>query len=66
MVVSSGASLSWAVIDSGCRIEAGATVGDRSLERLEQDQIVLMGRDSTVGAGSTVAPGARLEPGSSG
>ncbi len=34
-----------------------------TMEELDPDRIVLMGRDSTVSPDCTVEPGARLEPG---
>lgn len=63
VLISSGATVAWSVVDSGCVISADARVGDQALEEVDEDTIVLMGRDSTVGRGGEVAPGARLEPG---
>jgi glucose-1-phosphate adenylyltransferase len=61
--IARGARVAWAIVDSGCRVESRARVGEEQSEAPGADGIVLMGRDSTVGPGATVGAGARLEPG---
>jgi len=64
VVVRAGAHLASSVIDSGTRIGRGARIGAlHSAGPLGPDAMVLVGRDSTVGAGTNLEPGARLEPG---
>lgn len=64
-VVEAGAAVRGAVVDSGCTIGRGASVGETPPgSRIGDDRLVLVGRDSRVARGSAIAPGARLEPGS--
>lgn len=65
-VVRAGATVDWAVVDTGCEVAADAVVGAPAASPPDDDHLVLVGRGSTVAAGSTVGPGARLEPGSTG
>jgi hypothetical protein len=47
-------------------IGRGAVVGSPAGDDLEDDDVVLVGRDSCIGSGVTVDRGARLEPGTTG
>jgi glucose-1-phosphate adenylyltransferase len=59
-----GARVSTSIVDERCRIGEEAVVGAMSTNRVARDEeIVLVGLDSVVGAGVGVAAGARLEPG---
>lgn len=59
-----GARVNTSIIDERCSIGRDAVVGAMSSNRVARDEeIVLMGRDSEVGADVGVAAGARLEPG---
>lgn len=64
VVIGSGATIAWSVVDTGCRIGAKATVGDRTVSEVDEETVVLMGRDSAVEAHASIGAGARLEPGS--
>jgi len=63
VVIGAGATVVWSIVDSDCRIEKGATVGDATLQNPDPDRIVLVGRDTVIGARQSVGAGARLEPG---
>lgn len=64
VVVRRGARVSTSVLDERCRVGRGATVGATPGSRVARDQdLVLAGMDSTVGARAEVGAGARLEPG---
>ena len=65
VVVESDAVVAGAIVDKHCRIGRGARVGSETSDLEDSDDIVLLGRDATVGAGVEVPRGARLEPGSS-
>ena len=66
VVIGSGATVRTSIVDDGCRIGRGARVGQRAAAtRLHEQDIAILGRDTTVAASSEVAAGARLEPGSS-
>jgi glucose-1-phosphate adenylyltransferase len=58
------AGIDWAVVDSGCRIGAGAVVSSPDAAATsDPDAVTMIGRDSRLSAGSHVNIGARLEPG---
>lgn len=62
-VVRAGAVVRTTVLDERCEVDAGVRVGGEPSGRLARDEdVVLVGRDSRVGA--DVPAGARLEPGS--
>ena len=62
--VERGARVTTAVIDDRCHIGREATVGSMPNSRVARDEeLVLIGRDSQVGADTGVHAGARLEPG---
>ena len=64
VVVRRGARVSTSVVDERCRIGRGASVGATPSSRVARDEeLVLVGMDSTIGARTTVDAGARLEPG---
>jgi len=63
VAVERDACVAVSVVDTGCRVGAGARVGDTDADPDDDLQIVLVGRGSVVGGGSVVGPGARLEPG---
>jgi glucose-1-phosphate adenylyltransferase len=64
--VERGARVTTAVVDDRCHIGREATVGSMPSSRLARDEeLVLVGRDSDIGADAGVHAGARLEPGSS-
>jgi len=65
VVVEADAEVVAAIVDKHCRIGQGARVGSAGADLDDSDDLVLLGRDSTVGDGVVVAPGARLEPGGS-
>ncbi|WP_432559532.1 glucose-1-phosphate adenylyltransferase family protein [Granulicoccus sp. GXG6511] len=66
VTVRAGARLGSSVIDAGTVIGRGARVGSlHSAGPLGPHAIVLVGRDSVIGAGTSLASGARLEPGTS-
>ncbi len=59
-----GARVSTSVVDERSRIGRGATVGAMPSSRVaKDDDIVLIGMDSTVGSRAGIRPGGRLEPG---
>lgn len=59
-----GARVNTSIVDARCTIGRDAVVGAMSSNRVARDEeIVLMGRDSTVGADVGVPAGARMEPG---
>jgi glucose-1-phosphate adenylyltransferase len=61
-----GARLNTSIVDAGCTIGRDAVVGAMSSNRVARsEEIVLMGRDSTVAADVGVPAGARMEPGTS-
>jgi glucose-1-phosphate adenylyltransferase len=62
--VRTGSTVDWAVVDRDCEI-TGAVVGDPAARALDDPhEVVLVGRNSTVGPGARLDKGARLEPGS--
>jgi glucose-1-phosphate adenylyltransferase len=59
-----GARVNTSIIDARCTVGRDAVVGAMSSNRVARDEeIVLMGRDSTVAADVGVPAGARMEPG---
>jgi glucose-1-phosphate adenylyltransferase len=65
VVVAAGASVHTSIVDDGCRIGRSAQVGaPPASTRLRDEDIAMLGRDTSVAASSVVAAGARLEPGS--
>ncbi|MGI8901744.1 MAG: glucose-1-phosphate adenylyltransferase family protein [Nocardioides sp.] len=63
-VVEAGAQVDWTVVDSGCVIGTDAVVSGPDADGSgDPDQVTLVGRGSTVGAGVRIDVGARLEPG---
>lgn len=60
-VVEKGAAVDWAIVDEGCRIEAGAVVGKPDAGCADPDAVTIVGRDSRVHV--DLGDGARLEPG---
>jgi glucose-1-phosphate adenylyltransferase len=61
-----GARITTSIVDDRCSIGRESVVGAMSSNRVARDEeIVLMGRDSVVGADVGVPAGARLEPGTS-
>ena len=65
VVVESDAEVVAAIVDKHCRIGRGARVGGSGADLDDSDDLVLLGRDSTVGEGAVVPVGSRLEPGGS-
>lgn len=63
VTLAKGASVAWAIVDSGCELDADSSVGADGPKEADPEHIVLVGRDSVVGRGVVVEPGARLEPG---
>lgn len=62
--VERGARVNTSIVDVRCAVGRDAVVGAMSSNRVARDEeIVLMGRDSTVGTDVGVPAGARLEPG---
>lgn len=61
--VAAGASISTAIVDEGVQVGSRARVGEPGPDELEDEHIVLVGRQSTIGEGVELAPGARLDPG---
>lgn len=60
-VIRRGATVTRAVVDSGCELSEGAAVGGDSVALDDPDAIPIVGRESRV---STVLPaGSRLAPG---
>lgn len=65
-VVEAGARVVTTIVDTGVRVGRHATVGARpAANRVRDDDITMVGRDSRVRRGTTVPAGARMEPGSS-
>ncbi|MCY7396394.1 MAG: hypothetical protein LH468_09640 [Nocardioides sp.] len=65
-VVAAGARVHWSVVDTGCHIGTGAVLSDPHADGTrDPDQVTLVGRGSTVGAGVRLERGSRLEPGTS-
>jgi glucose-1-phosphate adenylyltransferase len=61
-VVSTGARLDWVIVDQGCLVAPGTTVGREDADGTgDPDQVAIVGRDSVVG--EDLGEGARLEPG---
>ncbi len=60
-VVEKGARVDWAIIDEGCRVAAGVTVGHPDAGCSDPDAVTIVGRDSRVG--ETAPAGDRHEPG---
>jgi glucose-1-phosphate adenylyltransferase len=66
VVVEKEARVTTSVVDDRCRIGRDSTVGALPDSRLARDEdVVLVGKDSTVAPDAGVGPGARLEPGTS-
>jgi glucose-1-phosphate adenylyltransferase len=63
-VVAEGATVTGAIVDDHCEIGEGATIGGPDADLDDPDQIILVGRESSVAAGVRLEPGARVEPGS--
>jgi glucose-1-phosphate adenylyltransferase len=61
--VGRGAHVATAVVDERCVLGRRAVVGGSAGRRLSEEDLVLVGQDSTVGSGLRLDPGARLEPG---
>jgi glucose-1-phosphate adenylyltransferase len=62
--VEKNARVHTAVVDERCVIGREATVGALPEARVARDEdVALVGRDSTVGMDAGIAAGARLEPG---
>lgn len=60
------ARVTTSIVDERCRIGREATVGAMPSTRVARDEeIVLVGQDSTIGADVGISAGARLEPGTS-
>jgi glucose-1-phosphate adenylyltransferase len=63
-VVGSGARVGWTIVDEGCLVAPGSTVGSESADApTEPDQVTIVGKDSVVS--QDLDAGARLEPGTS-
>lgn len=63
-VVEAGAVIENAVLDSGVRVGEKAVIGADIGRRCPRDQdIVLVGMDTSIGDGVVIEPGSRLEPG---
>ena len=61
-----GARVSTSVLDDSCVVGPDAVVGELSSSRVARDEdVVLVGKDSTFSRGATVPAGGRLEPGTS-
>jgi glucose-1-phosphate adenylyltransferase len=65
VVIRRGARVMTSVVDERCVIGRGAVVGELAERRseAEDDELVLVGQDSTVGDDVAIGAGARLEPG---
>ena len=64
VVVEQGARVCTSVVDEGCVIGRDAVVGATpDGDDLEDEDVTLVGRDSTIGHGVVIDAGARLEPG---
>jgi len=58
------ARVAWSILDTDVVVEAGARVGDSPAGDLPtSEELVLVGRDSRIGAGVRLRGGARLDPG---
>ena len=57
------AHLHTAIIDTGCTIGRGATLGRARRSKSPAAALILIGRDCTIAPTHTIDPGARLEPG---
>ncbi len=65
-VVRRGAQVGTSIVDDRCVVDRDAVVGLPSTRRaVHDDELVLVGMDSTVSRRTTVPPGSRLEPGTS-
>lgn len=64
-VVRRGAAVTTSILDTGCDVGTGATVGSNDADASDPAQITLVGRDSRIAEGASVPAGARLEPGTS-
>jgi glucose-1-phosphate adenylyltransferase len=63
VVVGSGATIDWSIVDVRSHIGADARVGSPDADGVgDPAQVTLLGQDVTVSPGSVVALGARLEP----
>lgn len=62
-----GARLSTCIVDDGCLVGRDAVVGalPRSTRLARDDEVVLVGKESTIGRDAAIAAGGRLEPGTS-
>lgn len=61
-VVSSGARLDWVIVDEGCLVAPGTSVGQKDADGTgDPDQVTIIGKDSVIG--EDLDEGARLEPG---
>ena len=63
VTIAAGASVDWAVVDTGTSIAADAAVGRPADGEVAEAALVLVGKDSVISAGARIEPGARLEPG---
>jgi len=64
VVVRSGATVDWAIVDHDCEIGSGARVGSGNPGAvLDAERIALLGPDCRIEPGAQVAAGSRLEPG---
>ena len=62
--VAAGATVTTTVLDDDTVVDRKAEVGERPSGRIARDEdLVLVGRASRVGAGVRIPPGSRLEPG---
>jgi glucose-1-phosphate adenylyltransferase len=65
VTIDAGATLDWAVLDTGVHVGASASVGGANPDEvLTEDRITIVGRDSRIVEHTRVERGARLEPGS--
>jgi len=65
VVVRRGATLTTSLVDERCVVGADSTVGGAGSGTPEDDEITMLGMDSTVGTSVTLPVGSRLEPGTS-
>ncbi|WP_166649245.1 glucose-1-phosphate adenylyltransferase family protein [Naumannella halotolerans] len=64
-LVEAGAQVHTSIVDTGVTIGRKARVGQEpSGTRLSDDQICMIGKDSTIGRGAELSTGTRMEPGS--
>ncbi|MET1005408.1 MAG: sugar phosphate nucleotidyltransferase [Propionibacteriaceae bacterium] len=62
--IEAGATLDWAIVDTGVRIGSDAKIGmSNPQQEVTEDYLTIVGKDSRIGSGATVPRGARLEPG---